>query len=68
MRGPWERLGLRGTVTAFFALGALLVSALLAIGTYLAARHYLIERRQQTALRQAFADAPTSPTASSPRE
>jgi len=57
VRGPWERLGLRGTVTAFFALGALLVSALLAIGTYLAARHYLIEQRQQTALRQAFADA-----------
>lgn len=57
MSGPWERLGLRGTVTAYFALGALLVSALLSVGTYFAARHYLIEQRQQTALRQAFADA-----------
>jgi len=57
VRGPWERWGLRGTVTAFFALGALIVSALLSVGTYLVARHYLIEQRQQTALRQAFADA-----------
>jgi len=57
MSGPWERLGLRGAVTAYFALGALLVSALLSVGTYFAARHYLIEQRQQTALRQAFADA-----------
>jgi signal transduction histidine kinase len=57
MTGLWERLGLRGTVTAFFSVGALIVSALLSIGTYLAARHYLIEQRQQTALRQAFADA-----------
>ncbi|MDQ6716514.1 MAG: HAMP domain-containing histidine kinase [Actinomycetota bacterium] len=57
MTSAWERLGLRGTVTAFFALGALLVSALLAVGTYLAARHYLIEQRQNTALRQSFADA-----------
>ncbi len=57
MSPPWGRLGLRATVTAYFATGALIVSALLSIGTYLAARHYLIEQRQQTALRQAFADA-----------
>ncbi|MEO7058973.1 MAG: histidine kinase dimerization/phospho-acceptor domain-containing protein, partial [Lapillicoccus sp.] len=51
------RFGLRRTVTLFFALGALIVSALLSIGTYLVARHYLIEQRQQTALRQTYADA-----------
>lgn len=51
------RLGLRSTVTLFFALGALIVSALLSIGTYLVARHYLIDQRQQTALRQTYADA-----------
>ena len=62
-RGPHlpERLlpylGLRRTVTLFFALGALIVSALLSIGTYLVARHYLIDQRQQTALRQTYADA-----------
>lgn len=54
-RGP--RWGLRGTVTAFFALGALIVSALLAVGTYLTARHYLMDQRQATALRQSYADA-----------
>ncbi len=57
MRGPWSRLGLRGTVTASFALGALIVSALLAVGTYLTARHYLMDQRQTTALRQSYADA-----------
>lgn len=55
--GPWRRWGLRDTVTASFALGGLLVSALLAVGTYLTARHYLIDQRQATALRQAYADA-----------
>ncbi|WP_295697661.1 ATP-binding protein [Lapillicoccus sp.] len=52
-----SRLGLRSTVTLFFALGALIVSALLSIGTYLVARHYLIDQRQETALRQTYADA-----------
>ncbi|MEO9151999.1 MAG: ATP-binding protein [Lapillicoccus sp.] len=55
--GLLPRLGLRSTVTLFFALGALIVSALLSIGTYLVARHYLIDQRQQTALRQTYADA-----------
>ncbi|MDQ2756418.1 MAG: HAMP domain-containing histidine kinase [Actinomycetota bacterium] len=50
-------LGLRDTVTLFFAVGALLVSTLLSVGTYLVARHYLIEQRQTSALRQAYADA-----------
>ena len=57
MRGPWSRWGLRGTVTASFALGALIVSALLSVGTYLTARHYLMDQRQATALRQSYADA-----------
>ena len=29
----------------------------MALGTYLAARHFLIEQRERTAFRQAFADA-----------
>jgi two-component system, OmpR family, sensor histidine kinase MtrB len=49
--------GLRNTVLVSFAAGALLLSLVLALGTYLAARHYLIEQRQQTAVRQAFVDA-----------
>jgi two-component system, OmpR family, sensor histidine kinase MtrB len=57
MRGPWSTWGLRGTVTASFALGALIVSALLAVGTYLTARHYLMDQRQAIALRQSYADA-----------
>lgn len=50
-------LGLRATVTLSFAAGALVLSALLAEGTYLAARHYLVDQREHTAVRQAFADA-----------
>ncbi len=57
MSGPWSRWGLRGTVTASFALGALIVCALLSVGTYLTARHYLMDQRQATALRQSYADA-----------
>jgi signal transduction histidine kinase len=49
--------GLRLTVTIAFAVGALVLSAVLAISTYLSARHYLIEQRQRTAMRQAYADA-----------
>lgn len=56
-QAPWSRWGLRDTVTASFALGALIVSALLAVGTYLTARHYLMDQRQATALRQSYADA-----------
>ncbi|GAA2737656.1 HAMP domain-containing sensor histidine kinase [Pedococcus aerophilus] len=41
---------------SFAALG-LLVSVVLATGTYLTARHFLVEQRQATALRQAFLDA-----------
>lgn len=50
-------LGIRATSTVSFAVLALAVSALLAIGTYLTARHYLVDQRQTTAARQTFVDA-----------
>lgn len=50
-------LGLRGVVTLAFAGLALVVSAILAGGTYLTARGYLLSQREQVAARQAFADA-----------
>lgn len=50
-------MGLRSSVTLAFALGALTLSAALALGTYFSARHYLIDQRERTALRQAFTDA-----------
>jgi signal transduction histidine kinase len=49
--------GLRSTVTLAFALGALALSTLLALGTYSSARHLLVEQRERTALRQAFTDS-----------
>lgn len=52
-----RRGGLRSSITATFAIGALGLSTLLAVGTYLSARHLLIEQRERTAMRQTFADA-----------
>ena len=49
--------GLRASVTTAFALGALAVSAVLALSTYFTARHFLLEQRERTAMRQAFTDA-----------
>jgi len=49
--------GLRASVTLAFALGALLLSAALALGTYFSARHFLVEQRERTALRQTFTDS-----------
>lgn len=57
MRRWRSDLGLRRSVTLAFALGALTLSVALALGTYFSARHYLIEQRERTALRQAFTDA-----------
>lgn len=57
MRQHQPALGLRAATTLGFALLALVVSTSLAVGTYLTARHYLIEQRAQTASRQSFADA-----------
>ncbi len=50
-------LGLRTSATLAFGLLALAVSVSLAFGTYLTARHYLLGQREQSAGRQAFADA-----------
>ncbi len=57
MRPALPVLGIRATSAASFALLALTVSALLAAGTYLTARHYLVGQREATAARQAFVDA-----------
>ena len=57
MSGTRARPGLRSSVTAAFALGALLVSVALSVGTYVSARQLLLEQRERTALRQAYADA-----------
>ncbi len=57
MRLLGARLGVRATATASFAALALAISAVLAVGTYLTARHFLVEQRQATAARQAFVDA-----------
>jgi signal transduction histidine kinase len=57
MRRPRRRPGLRATVTLAFAVGALAVSASLALATYFTARHQLVDQRERTATRQAYADA-----------
>ena len=51
------RPGLQSSVTAAFALGALVLSVALSLGTYVSARHLLLEQRERSALRQAYADA-----------
>jgi signal transduction histidine kinase len=56
MKGIGPRRGLRASVTLAFALGALVLSTLLAVGTYFSARHFLVEQRERTATRQAFTD------------
>ncbi len=57
MRLAGSPLGVRATATISFAALALAISAVLAVGTYLTARHFLVEQRQATAARQAFVDA-----------
>ncbi|MFE6511453.1 ATP-binding protein [Nocardioides sp. NPDC057767] len=51
------RRGLRANVVTAFAAGALLISLILAFGTYFSARHYLIVQRERNALQQAYIDA-----------
>ena len=51
------RAGLRQLVILAFAVGSLALSVALAASTYWSARHYLVEQRERTALRQSFADA-----------
>ncbi len=57
MRLARSPLGVRATATISFAALAFAISAVLAVGTYLTARHFLVEQRQATAARQAFVDA-----------
>ncbi|GGB68214.1 hypothetical protein N798_08595 [Knoellia flava TL1] len=57
MRHGHAHLGVRSTSTLSFAALALAVSAVLAVGTYLTARHFLLGQREDTAARQSFVDA-----------
>ncbi|MEO6410969.1 MAG: HAMP domain-containing sensor histidine kinase [Pedococcus sp.] len=52
-----QSIGLRRRITLVFGGLALVVSITLALGTYLTARHYLVQQRERTAMRQAFVDA-----------
>jgi signal transduction histidine kinase len=58
MRG-WGRRGLRARIVVGFGVGALLVSVVLVTTTFLLARGYLLEQREHSLTRQAFADANT---------
>lgn len=49
--------GLRARIAVGFAIGSLLVSAVLVVTTYLLARDYLLDQREDALTRQAFADA-----------
>lgn len=57
MRRGRRPLGLRATITVSFAAGAMALSTILAVGTYLVARNYLLDQRERAATGQAFADA-----------
>jgi two-component system, OmpR family, sensor histidine kinase MtrB len=53
----WSRLGLRARVTATFAVGAFVLSALLAGITYFSARQAFVNERQSASQHQAFVNA-----------
>jgi two-component system sensor histidine kinase MtrB len=53
----WSRLGLRARVTATFAVGAFILSALLAGITYFSARQAFVNERQSASQHQAFVNA-----------
>jgi two-component system sensor histidine kinase MtrB len=54
---PLRRLGLRARITVMFGLGALGLSAVMGIGTYLVARQFTLHQREAEAVRQTFVDA-----------
>lgn len=56
-KGRARRLGLRSRLTAAFALGAALLSTLLAVVTYTLVRDNLVSQRETSATDQAFRDA-----------
>jgi len=49
--------GLRARIVVGFAVGTLLVSAVLVTTTFVLARNYLLDQRESSITRQAFADA-----------
>ncbi|WP_324275501.1 histidine kinase dimerization/phospho-acceptor domain-containing protein [Blastococcus brunescens] len=58
LRGPtfWGK-GLRARIVLGYAAGTLLVSVVLVVVTFLLARSYLLDQREASLTRQAFADA-----------
>ena len=52
-----RRFALRARVTTTFALGGLLLTAVLSLTTYALARTYMLDQRETTATRQAFLNA-----------
>lgn len=57
MRSLLPARGLRAAVIIAFASGALLISLAFAITTYVSTRHYTVEQREGSALRQSYNDA-----------
>ena len=57
MRPALLARGLRARIVVGFAMGTLLVSAVLVTTTWLLARGYLLEQRERSLTRQAFVDA-----------
>lgn len=56
--GLWHTpRGLRFRVTVAFSLGSLALATLLAAGTFLVARHYLLRQRERALVQQSFVDA-----------
>lgn len=53
----WPTLSLRGRVIASFALGAGLLSAVLAVSAFTLSRSYMVDQRERSAERQAAAHA-----------
>jgi len=54
---PWRAPGLRTKVAVSFALGATALAVLVALATHGVVRGYLVQQREASATRQAFADA-----------
>ena len=57
MKNGAQRFGLRARVSAAFAVGAALLSAALAVVTFVLVDHYLLARQLQSAAHETFADA-----------
>lgn len=53
----WNRLGVRARVTVLFGLGALLLSLIMGIVSYVTVRQFLVSDQENAAKHQAFSDA-----------